>query len=191
MPGLEHSGEGRLFVYVEVMAFQQPRCVGAFGYVHDYRSVRLRQVLPAEPRYFRNPTSFSFSSISTTPARSSPYSSSTALQYALSTLTGYHCSHSTRDPTAVVFFGRLLHPCELAFVPAGDANASGATRISCDCQKLPAASLVSGRHRCVSCTRQRWFPRQTMLRRCGMRHHVSVSRDTLMHSSGCNDSPRG
>jgi hypothetical protein len=35
-------------------------------------------------------TSFSFSSIYTTPVRSSPCSSNTAVRHALSTLTGYH-----------------------------------------------------------------------------------------------------
>ena len=48
MPGLEDSGEGRFSVHVEKM--QKSRCVSALSHVHDHRSVRLLQVLLAEPR---------------------------------------------------------------------------------------------------------------------------------------------
>ena len=54
-PRLEHPGEGRLSVDNEVLALQESRCVCALGHVHDHRSIRLWQILPAESRNFRNP----------------------------------------------------------------------------------------------------------------------------------------
>jgi hypothetical protein len=53
-------------------------------------------------------TSFSFSSISVTLARTSPFSSSTAVLHALSTLIRYYWSCKTRDPTALVFSATSL-----------------------------------------------------------------------------------
>ena len=108
MPGLEHSGEGRLSVHVKVLSFQKPRCVGAFSYVHYHRPVGLRRLLPAELHSLAIFTSFSFSSISFTLARTLPFSSSTAVLCALSTSTGYHWSRKTREPTSLVFSATSL-----------------------------------------------------------------------------------
>ena len=53
-------------------------------------------------------TPFSFSSISVTPARNSPFSSRTATLHALSTLTGYHWSRRTRAPLAFALSATAL-----------------------------------------------------------------------------------
>jgi hypothetical protein len=47
--GFEDSSEGRFSVHIEVLAFQQPRYVCELGHVHDHGSVRLWQIIPAEP----------------------------------------------------------------------------------------------------------------------------------------------